>query len=107
MGALGVAVTPLPTSEVYSALDKGVIDLADRGDLTANLEAGLGEVAKYIIMPGPPQPTPATSRSEERRVGTEWGSTCNSRWWATPIKKHYSKLRHHTTHMRSLDTRNM
>ncbi len=61
MGALGVSVTPLPTSEVYSALDKGVIDFADRGDLTANLEAGLAEVAKYILMPGPHQPTTATS----------------------------------------------
>lgn len=61
MGKLGVSVTPLPTSEVYSALDKGVIDLADRGDLTANLEAGLAEVAKYIVMPGPHQPTTATS----------------------------------------------
>ncbi|HRL21842.1 TRAP transporter substrate-binding protein DctP [Alcaligenes sp. SDU_A2] len=61
MDAMGVSVTPLPTSEVYSALDKGVIDLADRGDLTANLEAGLGEVAKYIITPGPHQPSTATS----------------------------------------------
>src|SRR5690554_3530218 len=61
MGALGVSVTPLATADVYSALDKGVIDLADRGDLTANQEAGLGEVAKFIIMPGPHQPTTATS----------------------------------------------
>lgn len=61
MGHLGVAVTALPTAEVYSALDKGVIDIADRGDLTANLEAGLGEVAKYIVMPGPHQPSTATS----------------------------------------------
>lgn len=61
MGALGVAVTPMATAEVYSALDKGVIDFADRGDLTANLEAGLSEVAKYIVMPGPHQPTTATS----------------------------------------------
>ncbi len=61
MASLGVAVTPLATADVYSALDKGVIDIADRGDLTANLEAGLGEVAKYIIMPGPHQPTTATS----------------------------------------------
>lgn len=52
MGAMGVAVTPLPTSEVYTALDKGVIDMADRGDLTANFEAGLAEVAKYVIVPG-------------------------------------------------------
>lgn len=61
MGHLGVAVTPMATAEVYAGLDKGVIDLADRGDLSANLEAGLGEVAKYIVMPGPHQPTTATS----------------------------------------------
>ncbi len=61
MGDLGVSVSPLATADVYSALDKGVIDIADRGDLTANYEAGLGEVAKYIVMPGPHQPTTATS----------------------------------------------
>jgi TRAP-type mannitol/chloroaromatic compound transport system substrate-binding protein len=61
MAAFGVSVAPLPTSEVYSALDKGVIDLADRGDLTANFEAGLAEVAKYVILPGIHQPTTATS----------------------------------------------
>ncbi|HAE47458.1 MAG: C4-dicarboxylate ABC transporter substrate-binding protein [Tistrella sp.] len=61
MGAMGVAVTPLPTAEVYSALEKGVIDIADRGDLTANLQAGLAEVAKFIILPGVHQPTTATS----------------------------------------------
>lgn len=61
MGALGVAVSPLPTNEVYAALDKGVIDIADRGDLTANLDAGLAEVAKYIVMPGPHQPSTAAS----------------------------------------------
>ena len=61
MAAFGVSVTPLPTGEVYSALDKGVIDFADRGDLTANFEAGLAEVAKYVIVPGFHQPTTATS----------------------------------------------
>ena len=61
MGAFGVAVTPLPTGEVYSALDKGVIDMADRGDLTANFEAGLAEVAKFVIVPGFHQPTTATA----------------------------------------------
>ena len=60
MGAFGVSVTPLPTGEVYSALDKGVVDMADRGDLTANFEAGLAEVAKYVIVPGFHQPTTAT-----------------------------------------------
>ncbi|WP_018717547.1 substrate-binding domain-containing protein [Arhodomonas aquaeolei] len=61
MGAFDVAVTPMPTAEVYQALEKGVIDFADRGDLTANLEAGLDEVAKYVIVPGFHQPTTATS----------------------------------------------
>lgn len=61
MGHFGVAVAPLPTAEVYSALDKGLIDIADRGDLQANLDAGLGEVAKFIILPGIHQPTTATS----------------------------------------------
>jgi len=68
MGSLGVSVTPLPTSEVYSALDKGVIDIADRGDLNANLEAGLDEVAKYIVYPGPHQPTTATSYVANKRA---------------------------------------
>lgn len=61
MGAMGVAVTPMPTGEVYSALDKGVIDMADRGDLTSNYEAGLAEVAKYVVVPGFHQPTTATA----------------------------------------------
>lgn len=61
MAAFGVSVSPLPTGEVYSALDKGVIDIADRGDLTANFEAGLAEVAKHVVIPGVHQPTTATS----------------------------------------------
>lgn len=61
MAEFGVAVSPLPTSEVYSALDKGLIDFADRGDVKANYEAGLYEVAKYLILPGVHQPTTATS----------------------------------------------
>lgn len=61
MGAMGVAVTTMPTGEVYSALDKGVVDFADRGDLLSNFESGLAEVAKYVILPGFHQPTTATS----------------------------------------------
>lgn len=61
MADFGVSVSPLPTSEVYSALDKGLIDIADRGDIKANYEEGLQEVAKYLILPGVHQPTTATS----------------------------------------------
>lgn len=61
MAALGVNVTPMATGEVYSSLERGVIEFADRGDLTANLEAGLAEVADYIVLPGVHQPVTATS----------------------------------------------
>lgn len=61
MADLGVAVSPLPTSEVYSALDKGLIDFADRGDIKANYEAGLHEVAKFMVLPGVHQPSTATA----------------------------------------------
>lgn len=61
MADFGVLVSPLPTSEVYSALDKGLIDFADRGDVKANYEEGLHEVAKFLILPGVHQPTTATS----------------------------------------------
>jgi len=61
MADFGVSVSPLPTSEVYSALDKGLIDIADRGDIKANYEEGLQEVAKFLILPGVHQPTTATS----------------------------------------------
>ena len=61
MGDFGVSVSPLPTSEVYSALDKGLIDFADRGDIKANYEEGLHEVAKFMVLPGVHQPSTATS----------------------------------------------
>src|SRR5690606_8363000 len=61
MGAFCVSVTPLPTAEIYSSLDKGMIDTTGRGDLQSNLDAGLAEVAKFIILPGVHQPTTATS----------------------------------------------
>jgi TRAP-type mannitol/chloroaromatic compound transport system substrate-binding protein len=60
LNKLGARVTPLATAEVYSALDKGVIDFADRGGLDANYDVGLYEVAKYIILPGFHQPVTAT-----------------------------------------------
>ncbi len=60
MQKLGASVTPMATAEVYSALEKGVIDFADRGGLAANYDAGLYQVAKYIILPGFHQPTTAT-----------------------------------------------
>ncbi len=42
MADFGVAVSPLPTGEVYSALDRGLIDIADRGDVNAGVKLGHG-----------------------------------------------------------------
>jgi TRAP-type mannitol/chloroaromatic compound transport system substrate-binding protein len=57
MAKLGVGVVSLPTADVYPALEKGVIDFADRGGLAANWGVGLQHVTKYIILPGFHQPT--------------------------------------------------
>jgi TRAP-type mannitol/chloroaromatic compound transport system substrate-binding protein len=94
MGSLGVSVAQLPTSEVYSALDKGVIDIADRGDLNANLEAGLDEVAKYIIFPGPHQPTTATSYVANKRAYDALPDTFKSAL-AVAARETSSALRQH------------
>src|SRR3546814_18737400 len=34
----------------------------------------------------------ASGRSEERRVGKEWVSTCRSRWSPYPLKKQHRRL---------------
>jgi len=50
--ALGASTVSMPGSEVYSALDKGVIDAADWGTTSMNDQMGLYEVCKYNIDPG-------------------------------------------------------
>lgn len=61
MEAFGVAVDQAATAQVYTELAQGIIDFADRGGLMANYDAGLYEVAKYVVVPGMHQPTTATS----------------------------------------------
>src|SRR3546814_15938055 len=46
--------------------------------------------ARYSLPP-PAQQRDAPERSEERRVGKEWVSTCRSRW-----SPYHSKKKHHT-----------
>ena len=48
----GAAPVALPLSEVYSALEKGVIDAADASSYLANSDAGFHDIAKYPIYPG-------------------------------------------------------
>ncbi len=50
--AAGAAPVNLPASEVYTALDKGVIDAADYSVFSVNQEVGMNEVAQYPVYPG-------------------------------------------------------
>ncbi|MCQ8782396.1 TRAP transporter substrate-binding protein [Mangrovibrevibacter kandeliae] len=50
--AAGAAPVNLPQSEVFTSLDKGVIDAADATTLATNDSMGLNDVAKNPIWPG-------------------------------------------------------
>ena len=52
MKKMGASVVVLPSSDVYQALDKGVIDATDYSVPTLNYSLGLHKVAKYFIYPG-------------------------------------------------------
>ena len=50
--AMGGSTVSIPGSEVYSALDKGVIQATDWGTRSMNDQMGFYEVCKYSIEPG-------------------------------------------------------
>lgn len=52
MTRLGAAPVTMSGSEIFSALDKGVIDIADWGTLGMNEALGLHSIAKYETYPG-------------------------------------------------------
>jgi TRAP-type mannitol/chloroaromatic compound transport system substrate-binding protein len=49
---LGVGVSTLPGTEVYTALERGKIEATDWGTLGMNDELGYGDIAAYAIYPG-------------------------------------------------------
>ncbi len=49
---LGASTVALPASEVYTALEKGVVDIADFSTYTMDKSFGLHKIAKYPIYPG-------------------------------------------------------
>jgi TRAP-type mannitol/chloroaromatic compound transport system substrate-binding protein len=53
---LGASIVVIPGGEVYSALDKGVVDAADWGTVSMNQRMGFFEVAKYPVLVGHSMP---------------------------------------------------
>lgn len=51
-GAAGASPVNLPTSEVFTALDKGVVDAADYSVFHVNQSQGLHEIAQHPVYPG-------------------------------------------------------
>ncbi len=49
---IGAGVVTLPGSEVYTALERGVIDATDWGTLGMNQDLGYHKIAKYPLYPG-------------------------------------------------------
>jgi TRAP-type mannitol/chloroaromatic compound transport system substrate-binding protein len=53
----GASPTVLPASEIFTALERNVIDGTEYITPSINLATGLHNVAKYIVLPGVHQPT--------------------------------------------------
>ncbi len=57
LNRLGASVTPLPGSEIYLALERGVIDACEFSSPAVNYPMGFHDITKYIIEPGVHQPS--------------------------------------------------
>jgi len=57
LNRLGASVTPLPGSEIYLALERGVIDACEFSCPAVNYPMGFHEITKYVIEPGVHQPS--------------------------------------------------
>ena len=65
-GKLGVGVSTLPGTEVYTALERGNIEATDWGTLGMNDELGYGDIAPYAIYPGHPLDAGQRHRDQPR-----------------------------------------
>lgn len=54
---MGAAPVTTAGGEIYTALERGVIDATEWGTLWENIDPGFYKVAKYLIIPGVHQPT--------------------------------------------------
>lgn len=54
---LGAAPVTAPSAEVYTMLERGVVDAVEWGTLSENQSTGFHQIAEYVIVPGAHQPT--------------------------------------------------
>ncbi|MBN1365523.1 MAG: TRAP transporter substrate-binding protein DctP [Syntrophaceae bacterium] len=55
--SMGYKTAMIPHSEIYTAMERGIIDLVELGSPSLNLAFGLHEVGKYIMLPSWHQPS--------------------------------------------------
>lgn len=53
---LGASTVVMPGAEVYTSLDRGVIDATEWGSPEINKPTGFSDIAKYVVVPGVHQP---------------------------------------------------
>jgi len=51
LNEMGAAVISVPGPEIYGALERGIVDAAVYGPLSAQVKLGFHEVTKYVVMP--------------------------------------------------------
>ena len=73
--SLGASTVILPGSEVYPALERGVVDAIEWATPGINHGLGFHKVAKYIILPGVHQPGAVLECIFDKAVWDAWDAT--------------------------------